>query len=381
MVVAQERILFRKHFYPDVTPSQWSDWHWHMRHRLRTVSQLERVFFLSPDEKAAITRQAKSLPIGMTPYYASLMDRHDPEDPIRRTHIPVMGEYVTSPGEAEDPLLEDQNQPVPGLIHRYPDRVVLLVTGICATYCRYCTRSRSVGKGSPFLKHLDSAVDYIATHPQIRDVLVSGGDPLILSNDKLNAVLHSLRSIPHVEFLRIGTKIPMVLPMRITRKLVALLKRYHPLALSIHATHPKELTQEVRHALSRLANAGIMLGSQTVLLQGVNDTLETIKPLMHGLLQNRVKPYYLYQCDPITGSGHFRTPVDQGLAIMAGLHGHTSGYAIPDYVIDAPGGGGKIHVAPDNLVGRQDNDLLLKNYQSNIYRYPDPGGQCGRSPT
>ncbi|MBF0428747.1 MAG: KamA family radical SAM protein, partial [Magnetococcales bacterium] len=325
---------------------------------------------LSVEEKAAIQRPP--FPLAITPYYASLMDRQDSNDPLRRTHIPVMGEYRVLPGEADDPLCEEQNTVVPGVVHRYPDRVLFLVTGVCATYCRYCSRSRMIGDQAQLARSWDTAIDYIAMHPEIRDVLVSGGDPLRLANGLLDSLLRRLRAIPHVEFLRIGSKIPLVLPMRITAKLVKILKKYHPLAMSIHATHPKELTLEANQALSRLADAGIMLGSQTVLLRGINDNLETIRPLMHGLLKNRVKPYYLYQCDPIRGSGHFRTPVETGMSIIAGLRGHTSGYAVPDYVIDAPGGGGKIPLAANGMVGREAGMVLLKNYQAEIYRYPDP---------
>lgn len=337
---------------------------------------MESVFHLSEEEKQAMARSGL-FSLGITPYYASLMDRTNPDDPLRKTHIPVMGETLVAPGEAEDPLGEGLDTVVPGLIHRYPDRVVLLACGVCASYCRYCFRSRSLHREGGFVRHWVEAIAYIQAHRGIRDVLISGGDPLMLSDGKLDFLLRRLRSISHVEFLRIGSKIPMVLPMRITKKLVTILKQYHPLGMSIHATHPNELTPEVSCALARLADGGILLGSQTVLLQGVNDSVEIMRLLMQGLLRNRVKPYYLYQCDPITGSSHFRTPVDKGLEIVAGLRGHTSGYAVPAFVIDAPGGGGKIHLAPDAVVGREGPDLLLKNHASRIYRYPDPGGLIG----
>ena len=269
---------------------------------------------------------------------------------------------------------------MPGLVHRYPDRVLFLVTDFCSTYCRYCTRSCMVGngKGLPFDRgQWEKAIAYIENSPAVRDVILSGGDPLTLSDEILEWLLSRLRKIRHVEFLRIGTKAPVVLPQRITPALTRMLKRYHPLWISIHFTHPDELTPETTLACDRLADAGIPLGSQTVLLSGINDDLDTMKRLMHGLLKIRVKPYYLYQCDPILGSSHFRTPVGKGLEIIRGLRGYTTGYAVPSYVIDAPGGGGKIPLLPEYIVGRDGDDLLLKNYEGNTYRYPDPGDWIG----
>jgi lysine 2,3-aminomutase len=343
---------------------------------------LERVFELSEDERQAARSHSGSLPVGITPYYASLMSRHDAMEPLRRTHIPVGQEYVKAPGEADDPLGEDHDAAVPGLVHRYPDRVLFLVTGFCSTYCRYCTRSRMVGEaGGDYhfsRSEWDAAIAYIASHPEIRDVLLSGGDPLTLHDERLDELLTRLRAIPHVEFLRIGSKVPVVLPQRITPQLTRILKKHHPLWMSIHFTHPSELTPEVTEAVTRLADAGIPLGSQTVLLKDVNDDAAVLKRLYHGLLRRRVKPYYLYQCDPITGSAHFRTPIDKGLEIMAALRGHTSGYAVPTYVIDAPGGGGKIPLLPDYVVGREGDDLILRNFEGNTYRYTDAGGEIGR---
>jgi lysine 2,3-aminomutase len=287
----------------------------------------------------------------------------------------VSEENELSPYEAADPLDEDGDSPVPGLVHRYPDRVLFLVTGFCAVYCRYCTRSRMVGnQGGEYrfsLTQWENALAYIAAHPEIRDVLLSGGDPLTLADEKLEWLLSRLRKIPHVEFIRIGTKVPVVLPQRITNGLLKTLKRFHPLWMSIHFTHPDELTPEVAQACGKLADAGIPLGSQTVLLKGVNDTVETMKRLYHGLLMNRVKPYYLYQCDPVAGTSHFRTTVEKGLEIIAGLRGFTTGYAVPTFVVDAPGGGGKIPLLPDTIAGRDGDFLLLRNYQGGIYRYPD----------
>ena len=365
---------FRKAFFPDVTLAEWSDWRWQLRSRIRTAQQLARVFRLSDDERDAVSRHSGSLPVGITPYYASRMGRDDAAEPLRRTHIPTGDEYLRSPGEADDPLGEDHDAAVPGLVHRYPDRVLFLTTGFCSTYCRYCTRSRMVGEAGgeySFSKsQWETALAYIEAHPEIRDVLLSGGDPLTLADDRLDYLLGRLRRIRHVEFVRIGTKVPAVLPMRVTRSLTRMLKRHHPLWMSIHVTHPAELSTEVTEAFARLADAGIPLGSQTVLLKGVNDEVETLKRLYHGLLMRRVKPYYLYQCDPITGSAHFRTSVERGLQMIEGLRGHTTGYAVPHFVIDAPGGGGKIPLLPDYVVGR--DGLLLRNFEGGVYRYHDP---------
>lgn len=372
---------FRRAFFPDVGIDTWNDWRWQTRSRIRTLADLERVFALSGDERAAVAAHQGSLPVGITPYYASLMGRDDPAEALRRTHVPVMDEYLRMPGEEDDPLGEDHTTVVPGLVHRYPDRVLFLTTGFCSTYCRYCTRSRMVGNAggdySFSAPQWEAALAYIEAHPEIRDVLLSGGDPLTLADEKLDWLLGRLRRIRHVEFVRIGSKVPVVLPMRITRDLVRMLRRHRPLWMSIHVTHPAELTPEVTESFSRLADAGIPLGSQTVLLKGVNDSVETMKTLVHGLLVRRVKPYYLYQCDPIRGSAHFRTPVEKGLEIIEGLRGHTTGYAVPTYVIDAPAGGGKIPLQPNYVVGRDGNDLLLRNYAGGVYRYPDPDGAIG----
>jgi len=376
---AASRAFRRKHF-PEASAADWGDWRWQIRNRIRTLAQLEGVFALSDDERAAISRHHGSLPVGITPYYASLMSADDSQEPLRRTHIPVGDEYVRAPGEADDPLHEDDDTQVPGLVHRYPDRVLFLATGFCSTYCRYCTRSRMVGEPGgeySFSKsQWERAIAYIADHPEVRDVLISGGDPLTLADDRLDDLLTRLRAIPHVEFLRIGSKVPCVLPMRITRSLVRVLRR-HRVWLSIHFTHPAELTPETMTACDRLADAGIPLGSQTVLLKDVNDDAAVLKELFHGLLVRRVRPYYLYQCDPITGSSHFRTSVDRGIEIMRQLRGFTTGYAVPTYVIDAPEGGGKIPLLPDYVVGRDGGDLLLTNYAGGLFRYPDPEGTLG----
>ena len=372
---------FRRRFFPAASAADWCDWRWQFRNRVKDLGRLQQILQLSADEEEAVRRHSGSLPVGITPYYLSLFDRDDPMQPIRRTHVPVSGEYLKTPGESDDPLGEDHDAAVPGLVHRYPDRVLFLTTGTCSTYCRYCTRSRMVGNAggeySFSMPQWERAIAYIAAHPEIRDVLLSGGDPLTLADEKLEWLLGQLRAIKHVEFLRIGTKVPVVLPMRVTKQLVTMLRKFHPLWMSIHFTHPDEMTPEVRAACARLADAGIPLGSQTVLLKGINDDVAVMKRLMHSLLMARVKPYYLYQCDPITGSEHFRTSVDKGLEIIRGLRGHTTGYAVPTYVIDAPGGGGKIPLIPDYVLGRDGDELLLTNFEGGTYRYTDPDGSVG----
>ena len=376
---------FRRRYFSEIELAQWNDWRWQARSRIRTLAELERIFVLSPDERDAVTRHQGSLPLGITPYYASLMAREDAMEPLRRTHIPVGTEYLKMPGEADDPLGEDGHTAAPGLVHRYPDRVLFLATGFCSTYCRYCTRSRMVGdpngEYSFSRPQWEEALDYIAAHPEIRDVLISGGDPLTLSDERLDYLLGRLRAIKHVEFVRLGTKVPVVLPMRVTRSLVRVLKKHHPLWMSLHFAHPAELTPEVTEACTRLADAGIPLGSQTVLLKDINDSVDTLKGLFHGLLMRRVRPYYLYQCDPISGSSHFRTSINKGLEIMQGLRGHTTGYAVPTYVVDAPGGGGKIPLLPDYVVGREGDELILKNFEGETYRYTDPDGTVGADRT
>jgi lysine 2,3-aminomutase len=374
-VIGEKTNAFRLRYYPAISDVQWNDWRWQLQNRIKTLNDLQRMVMLSPDERSAIVRHTGSLPFAINPYFASLIDGDDPGHAIRRTVITTNYEYIHSPGEAIDPLGEEEDMPVPGLVHRYPDRVLFLVTGFCSVYCRYCTRSRMVGisEGEYRLnmRQWEDAIHYIENHPDVRDVLLSGGDPLTLSDERLQWLLTRLRRIPHVELLRIGTKVPVVLPQRITPRLVTILRKFHPLWMSIHFTHPEELTPETAQACNRLADAGIPLGSQTVLLKDINDNVETMKKLYQGLLKIRVKPYYLYQCDPVTGSSHFRTSIKKGLDIIAGLRGFTTGYAVPTYVVDAPGGGGKIPLLPQTEVGREGQDILLKNYEGRVFRYPD----------
>ncbi|MGB2985109.1 MAG: KamA family radical SAM protein [Phycisphaerae bacterium] len=339
------------------------------------LAGLERVFRLSPDERTAVQAIGGHLPVAVTPYYASLIDRENPNDPIRRTMIPLPGEFHIGPGEADDPLAEDAFMPVPGLVHRYPDRVLFLVTNFCATYCRYCTRARMVGRTGEYHfnpNQYEKAIAYVEAHAEIRDVLISGGDPLTMSDDRIEWILSRLHAIPHIEILRIGSKIPAVLPQRITPGLCRMLRRYHPLWMSIHFMHPAELTSEVAEACGRLADAGIPLGAQIVLARGVNDDVETMKRLVLGLLRIRVRPYYIYQCDPISGSAHLRTPIEKGLEIIAGLRGFITGYALPTFVLDAPGGGGKIPVSPDTPIRRDGDYAVFRNYEGKEFRYYDP---------
>ncbi|MBF0628111.1 MAG: KamA family radical SAM protein [Magnetococcales bacterium] len=363
---------FRRRFFSGVSDRQWSDWRWQLRHRLRNRADLERMLVLSAAERSALERSGGGLPVAIPPYYAALMNPDDPLDPLRRTLVPVVGEWQGGVGEAADPLHERRDTVVPGVIRRHPDRVVLLATGVCASYCRYCTRSRLVGGRERLTGHWEGALTYIAAHPEIRDVLISGGDPWMVSTRRLDHLLTRLRAIPHIELLRIGTRMPMVLPMRVTGKLVAMLRRYQPVVVSLHATHPAELTPEAMQALARLADAGIMLAAQTVLLAGINDSVAILRELFQQLLCNRVRPYYLYQCDPIPGSAHLRVPVDAGIALVERLSGEVSGLALPRYVIDAPGGGGKIPVGPVTWVGREPGRILLRNPHGQIFSYPDP---------
>jgi lysine 2,3-aminomutase len=375
MVVGPASRHYWSTFHRGASAQEWNDWKWQLRHRVRDLAGLERTFRLSDEERESVRKLGDGLPVGITPYYAALIDPTDPADPLRRTMIPVSGELVRGPGEEDDPLGEDGDMVTPGLVHRYPDRVLFLVSTFCATYCRYCTRARMVGKTGEYhfnRPQYEQALDYIAKTPAVRDVLISGGDPLTMNDDRLDWLLGRLRAIPHVEFVRLGTKVPAVLPQRITPEFCAMLRRHHPLWLSVHFMHPNELTPEVDQALNRLADAGVPLGSQTVLVAGVNDEVEAIKRLNHGLLKARVRPYYLYQCDPISGSAHLRTPVEKGIEIVEGLRGHTTGYAVPTFVIDAPGGGGKLPIGPDYVVGRDGDELVLRNYRGATFRYHDP---------
>ena len=371
--INEQTFRFKQKHFPGTTLQEWNNWRWQIRNSFTSYEQLKTILNLSDDE-VRINNNGFNLPIRITPYYASLIDSGNPAQALRKTVVPVFDELMVSPEEKADPLGEENFSPVNHIVHRYPDRVLFLVTGFCSTYCRYCTRSHMVSKKDKChssISEWDIAIEYIRNNKQIRDVLISGGDPLTLSDARLEYLLSRLRAIEHVEIIRIGSKVPVVLPQRITPVLVKILKKYNPLFLSIHFTHPDELTKETQFACNRLADSGIVMGSQSVLLKGINDNVEVFKKLTHELLKVRVKPYYLYQCDPIPGSAHFRTSVAKGLEIIKGLRGFTSGYAIPHYVIDAPGGGGKIPLLPDYVESITDEQVVLKNYEEKTFYYPN----------
>ncbi len=369
-------IAFSSSYDPSwgATEDQWADAKWQLKNRVNTLADLESRIELTQEERAGVLLAGNKLAMSITPQFFSIIDKNDPNCPIRRQIIPRMEEAWTAPEELADPCGEDSHMPVPGLVHRYPDRVLFLVTDRCASYCRYCTRSRvvsGVGEQKLNMQH-EAAFEYLENTPSVRDVLLSGGDPLLLSDNKLEKILSRLAAIPHIQFIRIGSRFPIFCPQRITPELCAMLKKYHPFFLSIHVNHPKELTTEVQEALGRLADAGVVMGNQSVLLKDVNDTVEIQKALVHKLLMCRVRPYYLYQCDLITGSSHLRTSASKGLEIIEGLRGHTTGYAIPQFVIDGPGGGGKIPLNPNYVVNHNSNEITLRNYEGKQFTYPEP---------
>lgn len=358
-------------FVPD---SDWNDWRWQLKNRITTLAQVEaKIPKLTPEERGGIQLANRKLAMAVTPYFFNLINADDVRCPIRQQVIPKINETKTADWEMADPCGEDNSSPIPGIVHRYPDRILFLVTDRCAAYCRYCTRSRMVSNaaGYGFHPELERQLEYVRQHPEIRDVLLSGGDPLLLSDSKMDYLLSRLREMEHVEFLRIGTRIPIFLPQRITDELCAVLKKHHPLFVSIHANHPTELTMEVKRGLDKMADAGIPLGNQSVLLREVNDRLDVMRALVQKLLRCRVRPYYLYQCDLISGSSHLRTSVSEGIKIIEGLRGHTTGYAIPQFVIDAPGGGGKTPVHPEYVVHRDANRIVIRNYEGKIFEYPE----------
>lgn len=360
--------------YKDVTAEEWNDWRWQLTNRITDVDTLKKVINLTSEEEEGIRHCLGTLRMAITPYYASLMDPNDPGCPIRRQAVPTSRELHRAASDMLDPLAEDTDSPTPGLTHRYPDRVLLLVTDQCSMYCRHCTRRRVAGAHDHALprEQVEKALDYIRKTPQVRDVLISGGDGLLISDHQLEWLIKNLRDIPHVEIIRIGTRTPVVMPQRITPELVAMLKKYHPIWLNTHFNHPREITEEAEVALARLADAGIPLGNQSVLLRGVNDCLGVMKALVHALVKNRVRPYYIYQCDLSQGIEHFRTSVSKGIEIIEGLRGHTSGFAVPTFVVDAPGGGGKIPVMPQYLISQSPDRVVLRNYEGVIATYTQP---------
>jgi len=369
MAVDRRKILF-----PEVSDEQWNDWKWQVKNRIETLEDLKKYIKLTAEEEEGVKKSLETLRMAITPYYLSLIDPDNPDCPIRKQAIPTGAETYRSAADLVDPLHEDEDSPVPGLTHRYPDRVLLLITDMCSMYCRHCTRRRFAGQKddeSP-ANNIDRAIDYIARTPQVRDVLLSGGDALMVSDAKLESIIKRLRAIPHVEIIRIGTRTPVVCPQRITDKLVDMLKQYHPIWLNTHFNHPNEVTPESIAACEKMANAGIPLGNQSVLLRGVNDCVNIMKKLVHLLVKMRVRPYYIYQCDLSMGLEHFRTPVSKGIEIIEGLRGHTSGYAVPTFVVDAPGGGGKIPVMPNYLISQSPGKVILRNYEGVITTYTEP---------
>ncbi|NPV87447.1 MAG: lysine 2,3-aminomutase [Anaerolineae bacterium] len=364
----------RAAIYENIPNEKWNDWRWQLSNRLNTVEDFENLFALNDSERQALQQSHGLLRIDITPYFASLINPEDPHDPIRRQVIPSAAELTAFDGMMEDSLSEDQHSPVPGLVHRYPDRVLMLVTTQCASYCRYCTRGRIVGDPNATFSRaeLEQQLAYIERTPQVRDVLLSGGDPLTLAPKLLEDLLSRLRRIPHVEIIRIGSRVPVFMPMRVTDELCDMLQKYHPLWMNIHVNHPNEITAELAQACDKLSKAGIPLGNQSVLLAGVNDCVHIQRKLIHDLVRIRVRPYYLYQCDLAEGIGHFRTPVAKGIEIIEGLRGHTTGFAVPTYVIDAPGGGGKIPLMPNYLLSYSDHRIIVRNYEGFITTYEEP---------
>ena len=364
----------RKELFPNVTDEQWNDWKWQVKNRIETYEELSKYFTFKPEEAEGIKKALAKFRMAITPYYLSLIDPNDPYDPIRRQAIPAGEECNIAPADLNDPLHEDEDSPAPGLTHRYPDRVLFLITDMCSMYCRHCTRRRFAGQKddeSPS-ERIEKCLAYIEKTPQVRDVLLSGGDALMVSDQKLEYIIGRLRKIPHVEIVRIGSRTPVVCPQRITPELCDMLKKYHPIWLNTHFNHPNEFTPEAEQALARLANAGIPLGNQTVLLRGVNDCVHVMKKLMHELVRNRVRPYYIYQCDLSMGLEHFRTPVSKGIEIIENLRGHTSGYAVPTFVVDAPGGGGKTPVMPQYVISQSPDKVILRNFEGVITTYTEP---------
>ena len=361
--------------WADVTVEEWNDWHWQLKNRITDVAQLEKIINIKEEETEGIKKCLKQLRMAITPYYALLMDKDNPECPVRMQAVPTVQEMIKGSADIFDPLGESEDSPIPGLTHRYPDRVLLLVTDQCSMYCRHCTRRRFAGNNDKALEieKIDKAIAYIEKHDEIRDVLISGGDALCISDERLEYVLKTLRSIKHVEIIRIGTRVPVVMPQRITTQLCDMLKKYHPVWLNTHFNHPKELTEEAKEALAKLADAGVPLGNQSVLLKNVNDCAYVMKALVQELVRSRVRPYYLYQCDLSEGIGHFRTPVSRGIEIIELLRGHTSGYAVPTFVVDAPGGGGKIPVGPQCLISQSPEKIILRNFEGIICTYPEAG--------
>ncbi len=360
--------------WKNVTKKEWEDWTWQVKNRVTTVEELKEIVNLTPEEENGVAQSLKVLRMAISPYFAMLMDPDDPHDPVRMQAIPTIKELDFSASDMEDPLFEDIDSPVHGLTHRYPDRVLFLITDMCANYCRHCTRRRLAGQEDHARDKasIDAAIKYIKEHEEIRDVLLSGGDALLVSDAFLEDIIKRLKAIDHVEIVRIGSRAPVTLPMRITPELCKMLAKYHPMWLNTHFNHPREITPESKAAVERLADHGIPVGNQTVLLRGINDCPTIMKKLVHELVKIRCRPYYFYQCDLSRGIEHFRTSVEKGLEIAESLRGHTSGFAVPTFILDAPGGGGKIPLAPQYLISMSDKRVVLRNYEGGIFTYPEP---------
>lgn len=364
----------RKILFPEVTDEQWNDWKWQVKNRIETLDELKKYIKLTPEEEEGVRKTLTTLRMAITPYYLSLINPDDPHCPIRRQAIPTAAETHQAAADLLDPLHEDEDSPTPGLTHRYPDRVLMLITDMCSMYCRHCTRRRFAGHQdaeSP-QDRIEKCIEYVERTPVVRDVLLSGGDALMVSDAKLEYIIKRLRAIPHVEIIRIGSRTPVVCPQRITDDLCNMLKKYHPIWLNTHFNHPNEVTPESAAACARLADAGIPLGNQSVLLRGVNDCVHVMKHLVHELVKMRVRPYYIYQCDLSMGLEHFRTPVSKGIEIIEGLRGHTSGFAVPTFVVDAPGGGGKTPVMPQYVISQAPGKVVLRNFEGVITTYTEP---------
>ena len=364
----------RKQLFPDVTDEQWNDWKWQVKNRIETLEELKKYVNLSAEEEEGVKQTLKTLRMAITPYYLSLINPDDPNDPIRRQCIPTGAETHQAAADLLDPLHEDEDSPTPGLTHRYPDRVLLLITDMCSMYCRHCTRRRFAGRtdNECGLDRIEKALEYIRQTPTVRDVLLSGGDALMVSDSRLEYIISELRKIPHVEIVRLGTRTPVVCPQRVTPELCNMLKKYHPIWINTHFNHPNEVTPESSRACEMLANAGIPLGNQSVLLRGVNDCVHVMKKLVHEIVKIRVRPYYIYQCDLSMGLEHFRTPVSKGIEIIEGLRGHTSGYCVPTFGVDAPGGGGKTPVMPQYIISQAPGRVVLRNFEGVITTYTEP---------
>jgi lysine 2,3-aminomutase len=375
-------VSWREHYFPDVPDPEWDDWRWQFRHRIKTLAELERFFPCDADERRILENVLTEFRLGITPYYLSLIDPSDPADPLRRQAVPSTEEFHDGGAGEMDPLAEDEFSPVPGIVHRYPDRCLLIATNSCALYCRYCTRKRTMQDGAAPLpaRAFDAMIDYIAGTPAIRDVIISGGDPLTWSSRRLRHLLERLRAIPHLEIVRLGSRVPVTLPQRIDAELCSALEQFAPIWINVHFNHPREVTREAAAACDRLLRSGIPLNNQAVLLRGVNDDVEVIRSLVHALMRIKVRPYYLYNCDPVHGADHFRTSIAKGIEIIEALRGHTSGLAVPTFVVDAPDGGGKVPIQPEYLLSYRDGRAVMRNFQGRLFRYDDPDAAAGVGP-